>query len=352
MMVENQSDYANDFGGEGGGAAILDFLQDEIATTNLLDHLNRKSGATSTTITTLFSRFRDFPGSFLAWITSQSQPFVTYSDHDANENDQPDNVVPSPFKNGASESTCSQKDNKAGISNNHTAKTVSNEVADAKLLSKPKKRMTTNAIALVDGSALIGNISSAPNSAILIGSSSSATTVPTKLNKFSGGLSPAPSSDSKNTVEFNRIGTARKVPDTRKKASAYSVHLIPSPILPPSVRQAVVRMSNVLISLILNQHVTFADAVPLLARLSSLSLPGPSDALQVIITVEEINKFPTLLLSSELCHVFTVRVLEGLLPVIKMLGDPIVLAFAESPVVQRCVFIIRYSLLIIYCYIK
>ena len=52
MMVENQSDDANDFCGEGSLAAILEFLQDEIATTNLLDHLNRKSGATSTTITT------------------------------------------------------------------------------------------------------------------------------------------------------------------------------------------------------------------------------------------------------------------------------------------------------------
>ena len=184
MMVENQSDDANDFGGEGGGAAVLEFLQDEIATTNLLDHLNRKSGATSTTITTLFSRFRDFPRAFLAWVTSQSQPFVTYSDHDANENDQPDNVVPSPFKNGASESTCSQKDNKAGTANNHTAKKLSIEVADAKLLSKPKKRMTTNAISLVDGSALIGNISSAPNSAVLIGSSSGTTTVPLSLTSF------------------------------------------------------------------------------------------------------------------------------------------------------------------------
>ena len=348
MMVENHSDDANDFGGEGGGAAILEFLQDEISTTNLLDHLNRRSGATSTTITALFSRFRDFPGAFLVWITSQSQPYVTYSDHDANENDQPDNVVPSPFKNGASESTWSQKDYRTDTTNNDTDKTLTKEVADARLLSKPKKRMTTNAISLVDGSALIGNISSAPNSAILIGSSSSATAVPTKLDKSTERLSPAPSSDSKSTVEFNRIGTARKVPETRKKASAYSVHLIPSPILPPSVKQAVVRMSNVLISLILNQHVTFADAVPLLARLSSLSLPGPSDALQVIITVEEMNKFPTLLLSSELCHVFTVRVLEGLLPVIKMLGDPIALAFAESPVLQRCVFIIHYSLFVLY----
>ena len=329
---------ATDFVGEGGGMAILELLQDEISTTYLLDYLNRKSGATSTSVTAFVSRFQDFPGAFLAWVTSQCQPFATYSDHDANENDQPDNIVSSPFKNGASESTYPKKCNTTGITSNHIASAQSDDVLDSKLPLKPKKRMTTNTISLVDGSALIGNISSAPNSAIVIGSSSSsATIVPNQLNKLTEELGPAFYSDSKNMVEFSKINSILKAPEIRKKASAYSVRLIPSPMFPPTANQAVIRMSKVLITLILNQYVTFADAVPLLARLCSLFLPGPTDALQVIVTVDEISKFPTLLLSSELCHMFAVKAIEGLLPVIKMLGDPIVLAFAESPVLLRYV---------------
>ena len=77
MMIENPSDDATDFVGEGGGMAILEFLQDKILTKNLLDHLNRKSGANLATVTALISLFKDFPGAFFAWVTSQSQPFVT-----------------------------------------------------------------------------------------------------------------------------------------------------------------------------------------------------------------------------------------------------------------------------------
>ena len=339
-MAEHPSDDVTDLVGEGGAMAILELLQDEVLTTNLLDHLNRKSGFTATTVTAFISRFKDFPGAFLSWVTSQSQPFITYSDHDVNENDLPVNVVPSPFKNGVSESAYPKKCNKAVTANNHSTGTLFDEVLDLKSLSKPKKRMTTNTVSLVEGSALIGNISSAPNSFIVIGCSSSATTVPIQLSKFTEDLNPVLNSEENAPVELSKITSMLKAPEIRKKACAYAVHLIPSPMFPPSANEAVVRMSNLLISLILNQYITFADAVPLLARLCSLFLPGPNDVAQVIVTVDEMIKFPTLLSSSELCHVFTMKSIEGLLPVIKMLGDPIALAFAESPVLQRFVVII------------
>lgn len=127
-----------------------------------------------------------------------------------------------------------------------------------------------------------------------------------------------------------------KASDVRKKVAPYSVQLVPSRATAPSSNQVVARMSAVLTSLIINQHVTFGDAVLLLAKLCSLSLPGPADGVQVVVTADDGSRFPTLLTTSDLFHFFTVNTIQCLLPIIKILGDPVALGFAESPVLQRC----------------
>ena len=126
-----------------------------------------------------------------------------------------------------------------------------------------------------------------------------------------------------------------KASDVRKKIVPYSVQLVPSRVTSPSSNHAVSRMSTVLTSLIINQHITIGDAVLLLAKLCSLSLPDPAEGVQVVVTADDGSKFPTLLTSSDLFHLFTVNTMQCLLPVIKVLGDPVALGFAESPVLQR-----------------
>ena len=190
---------------------------------------------------------------------------------------------------------------------------------------------------------LISHSESARNSALLLPVAVSSTA--TTNSPSSSSLSESTLGDNGEQVDTNSapvvshgltLGSAvSKASDVRKKVAPYSVQLVSSRATAPSSSQAVARMSAVLTSLIINQHVTLGDAVQLLAKLCSLSLPEPADGVQVVVIADDGSRFPTLLTSSDLFHLFTVDTVQCLLPIIKILGDPVALGFAESPVLQR-----------------
>jgi hypothetical protein len=133
-----------------------------------------------------------------------------------------------------------------------------------------------------------------------------------------------------------------KASEIMKRMVPYSVKLVQfGPLLRESTAsqasqsssQTVIRMSSVLVSLVLNQYISFADVIPLLAKLCNLSLPGPKEGLSVTVTTE-MDKFPTLLGTSDLFHLFAVKIIKGLLPVLALLGEKVALGFSESPVLR------------------
>jgi hypothetical protein len=390
--------------------SIIDLLQDEGKTIQLLQILDRKVNASSLPASSLIAQLIDsasFPTFFLNWIAHQIQPFIAYRVRDDSD------VQPAETRKADSQ-LYSAHQAESSVTNRIASSTViilpSSTVGTvSKSLNaplKPKKRMTTNPVSLSVGAALSGNIASASNSSDIwsggnIGAAKDNTTEtkkkfisaskvgptgnidkihvsqdssfdvqthnssshaesaqniavqsPAAISSAETAYKPSSSSSGESSLrdikgqaknntsivgshDFKQGSTLSKASDVRKKVAPYSVQLVPSRVTAPSSNQAVARMSAVLTSLIINQHVTFGDAVLLLAKLCSLSLPGPADGVQVVVTADDGSRFPTLLTSSDLFHLFAVNAVQCLLPVLKILGDPVALGFAESPVLQR-----------------
>ena len=139
-----------------------------------------------------------------------------------------------------------------------------------------------------------------------------------------------------NSNSFVQGMSFSKASVSEKKDTFYSVHVGATVISPSSATEPVIRMSAIFTALIYNQQILFSDVMPLLAKLCSLSLPGPNEKKQIIVSVTDNEKFPTLLLSSDLFHLFVIQTVEKFLPVLKLLGDKVTTGFAESPLLSRC----------------
>ena len=352
----------------------MNLLGDEDLTNQLMQVLEKGVDAVSPSVAAFLSGFqngKNFPSSFLAWIAHQSQPFVTYRGQKYHPSDS--NLL----STGNSAPSQTNGQNMSSITHPVTIRKPDSEVQ--KNSAKPKKRMTTNAVSCTPGAILSGNIASAADTVdamslpsrlsgqkkgtdcnrqlgtekaitsevtdsldakelptldnLMIGTISSVdesgSSGKTQLSKLKGEI--ALSHDESFTGEvLSSIGMA-----VRKQGVSFTAQMTSSPTQSVTISKAITRMSAVFSSLVLNQHVTFADAIPLLAKLCSPLLPHPEDSEQVVVTVSEASKFPTLLTSSVYFHQFTVETIENLLSVIKLLGYSVVIGFASSPVMQR-----------------
>lgn len=356
--------------------SIINLLGDEALTKQLLQALEKGVDAISPSVAAFLLGFqsgKNFPSSFLAWISHQSQPFVTYRGHKSHlfENNAFSTVSSAPSRtSGQNASNCT-----------HPVTISKPDPEIQKYSSKPKKRMTTNSVSCTPGAVLSGNIASAADTvdamsltsrlrdrkfasdcnhqlgaekvsssvSVEVTDSLDGKRLPTLENsvirtvltldesKISNKTQPRKPKgeiaflhDESCTGEALSLGLA-----ARKQGVSFTAQMMSSTTQSATISQAIARMSAVLSSLVLNQHVTFADAIPLLAKLCSPLLPDPKDIEQVVVTVLEPSKFPTLLTSSVYFHQFTVETIENLLSVIKLLGYPVVMGFASSPVMQR-----------------
>jgi hypothetical protein len=169
--------------------SIIDLLQDEGKTIQLLQVLDRKVNASSLPASSLIAQLIEsasFPTFFLNWIAHQIQPFIAYRARDDSE------IQPAETKKVDSQLHVAHQA-KSSVTNrtapasviilpSSTVGTVSKSL-NAPL--KPKKRMTTNPVLLSAGAALSGNIASASNSTdilrgINIGAANDNTTETTK----------------------------------------------------------------------------------------------------------------------------------------------------------------------------
>lgn len=381
----------SDYGEEARDILILKLLQDEKSFDHLLQTLERKTTITLLSVKLVITQCREcngFPSAFIQWINRQCQPFVAYRVQDYPENLQLES--PTPLTNG-SQSLPSHNITTHGIDNiNHSVSMIGTGIVKAS--SKTKKRVTPNivssSVSSTTSSLLQGNIASTPSSEPMglnsaergiqnkvILTNTPLTSVDALLNKESlfaaktvvgvneilnsslssmdlkstkrgnnsiENMSPNNSSSvgteaSTVSEKFLRETSATKITDIIKRSTPYSIKLTPSSGGDDSSEQsqAVKRMSDLFISLIVNQYISFADAIPLIAKLCSLSLPGPKEGVQVDVVVADSDGFPTLLQSSELFHLFIVRTIKGLLPILNLLGERVALGFAESAVLRR-----------------
>jgi hypothetical protein len=359
-----------DYGEDERDALILDLIQDENSFDHLLHALESKTTVTFQSVKLVITQCRDcngFPSAFIQWIKRQCQPFVVYSVQDRPENLQ-----------SQSQSLPSKDITNIGI--NNVDNSATNATSAIKASSKTKKRVTPNTISNSLDSPLQGNIASTPSSEPMGLNSSergiknkisftntpliSVNKVESKRNLIATELAiggneildgSVASLNVKNTkkrdaskenmtpnsphsVETPLKGGAslQKIPDM-KRSPRYSVELISSSTCDDSSkqRQIIERMSALFISLIVNQYISFSDSIPLIAKLCSLSLPGPKEGLQIVVTVADSNSFPTLLHRSELFHLFIVRTIKGLVPILNILGERIALSFADSSILRR-----------------
>ena len=338
---------------------ILQLLQNAADTNHLLLALNRKEAISLPSVKLIVAHQREkasFPTSFLNWITHQCQPFFAYT---LDLNDSEDSQI------GID---AAPSDNNDLVSNGSAASTACPVIqsavnSTAKLPSKPKKRMTLNSVPSAFGSALSGNIASTPNSADMIGigtgKESKTSLWADRENSMSTNIEQPvqlkpklaflDTPEKSGNFEANR-GTGAKDPNSNgfvqamsfskasvseKRNALYSVHVDTAVISPSSATEPVIRMSAIFTALIYNQQILFSDVMPLLAKLCSLSLPGPNEKKQIFVTVADNEKFPTLLLSSDLFHSFVIETMEKFLPVLKLLGDKVTSGFAESPLLSR-----------------
>ena len=356
--------------------SIISLLGDEVQTNQLLQVLEKGVEAMSPSVAAFLSGFqngKNFPSSFLAWIAHQSQPFVTYrgQKHHLSESNPLSTSTSAPLQiNGQ---------NMSSSAHPVTTKKPDSEVQ--KNSSKPKKRMTTNAVPCTPGAIMSGNIASAADTVDAmspslrlsemmkasecnrqVGTEKACTSevtdshktkeLPTLDNLMIATVASLDGSRSSDRTQLTKskgdivllhdesftgevsssIGLAVSV---RKQGASFTAQMTSSTTQSVTIAQAITRMSAVFSSLVLNQHVTFADAIPLLAKLCSPLLPHPKDTEQVVVKVSESSKFPTLLTSSVCFHQFTVETIENLLSVIKLLGYSVVMGFASSPVMQR-----------------
>jgi hypothetical protein len=360
-----------DNGEEERDALILDLIQDENSFSHLLHALESKTTVTLQSVRLVITQCRDcngFPSVFIQWIKRQCQPFIAYSVQDRPEN------LPSQSQSLPSNSITNNGIN--NVDNSATNATTSAVKASA----KTKKRVTPNTISNSLDSPLQGNIASIPSSEPM-GLDSSERGIKNKISFTNTPLISVNNVESKGNLiatesviggnevldgsvaSFNvkntkkrdtskenktpnspysveiplKGGTAvQKIPDM-KRSTRYSVELIPSSTCDdsPKQRQTIERMSALFMSLIVNQYISFSDSIPLIAKLCSLSLPGPKEGFQLAVTVADSNSFPTLLHSSELFHLFIVRTIKGLVPILNILGERIALSFAESSILRR-----------------
>ena len=334
-------------------AAFLQLLQSAADTNHLLQALDRNEAISLPTVKICGAHQREKASvstSFLNWIAYQCQPFFAYRPLDLNNTE--DSQLPN---------NTATPDNSGLASNGSVALTACpvmqspvNKTA-SKLPNKPKKRMTLNSVPTAIGSILCGNIASTPNSADMIGIGKE-----NKTSNSSRDLEQPVQSKSKLNFDDNpeKIGdteTKREIVSkdlnsnsfvqgmsfskasvSEKRDTYYSVHVGATVISPSSATEPVIRMSAILTALIYSQQITFSDVMPLLAKLCSLSLPGPNEKKQIIVSVADNEKFPTLLLSSDLFHLFVIQTVEKFLPVLKLLGEKVTTGFAESPLLSRC----------------
>lgn len=278
---------------------FLQLLQDAAQTDHFLRALNRKGTISLPSVKLVVAQQKDkarFQTTFLNWIIHQCQPFVTYR--------ALDHIVSEPCLFEAARANVSES--VSNCTSALTACTVLQSTVNGTATSgapnlppKLKKRMTVNSIPTPVGLTFSGNIASTPNSA------------------------------------DRMCMTLPKASSSVNKSAFFSVHMDTATISPSSTSESVLRMSAIFTALIINQHIIFSDAIPLLAKLCSLSLPGPDEKMQIVVTVAENEKFPTLLLSSELYHLFTIETMKKLLPLLTLLGDRVTSGFAESPVISR-----------------
>jgi hypothetical protein len=364
-----------DYGDEERDALLLNLLQDENSFSHLLHALESKTTVTLQSVKLVITQCRDcngFPSAFIQWIKRQCQPFVAYNAQDRPENLQSQSQL-LPSKSIANNEI-----------NNVDYSASTNAPSAVKASAKTKKRVTPNTVSNSLDSPLQGNIASTPSSEPMGLNSSergiknkiSFTNTPlisvnkvvnkknldpteviidgremldsnlaslneknTKRRDASMEIMTTPNSP--NSVEIPLKGevSIQKIPDTMKRSARYSVELIPSSTCDDSLirRQTIERMSGLFMSLIVNQYISFSDSIPLIAKLCSLSLPGPKEGLQVAVVVTDSGSFPTLLHSSELFHLFIVRLIKGLVPILNILGERIALSFAESSILRRYV---------------
>lgn len=361
-----------DYGEEERDALLLNLLQDENSYSHLLHALESKTTVTLQSVKLVITQCRDcngFPSAFIQWIKRQCQPFVAYNAQDRPETLQLQSQL-LPLNSIANN----------GI-NNVDYSASNNAPSAVKASAKTKRRVTPNTVSNSLDSPLQGNIASTPSEPMGLNSSErgfknkisftntpliSVNKVGNKKNLYQteaiiGGKEMLDGSvasfngkntkrrdasmeimttpNSPNSVEIPLKGevSIQKIPDTVKRSARYTVELIPSSTFDdsPIRRQTIERMSGLFMSLIVNQYISFSDSIPLIAKLCSLSLPGPEEGWQVAVVVTDSGSFPTLLLCSELFHLFIVRLIKGLVPILNILGERIALSFAESSILRR-----------------
>ena len=91
----------------------------------------------------------------------------------------------------------------------------------------------------------------------------------------------------------------------------------------------ITRISAIFVTLVMRQYIMTTDLILLITRLCNISQQLPTNRL-LVVKVRDITQFPTYLLNSNHLYMFLTQCMNGILPILKVLGGTVCAAFADS----------------------